>query len=44
MITMHGDAVDPSSFPEGVWPKANSGQYSDATAKDGDADWSLKSN
>jgi hypothetical protein len=44
MITMHGDAVDPTSFPEGVWPKANSGQYSDATVKDGDADWSLKNN
>lgn len=42
MITMHGDAVDPTSFPEGVWPKANTGQYSDATVKDGDADWSLK--
>jgi len=42
MITMHGDAVDPTSFPAGVWPKSNSGQYSDATVTDGDADWSLK--
>ena len=43
MITMHSDAVDPTSFPEGVWPKANAGQYGDATVKDDDADWSLKS-
>ncbi|WP_250000232.1 hypothetical protein [Actinoplanes sp. M2I2] len=43
MITLHGDAVDPTSFPNGVWPKANAGQYSDATVKDGDADWSLRS-
>jgi hypothetical protein len=42
MITMHGDAVDPTSFPDGVWPRSNTGQYSDATVKDGDADWSLK--
>ncbi|MEU8661507.1 hypothetical protein [Actinoplanes philippinensis] len=41
MVTMHGDAVDPSSFPGGVWPKANTGLYSDATVRDGDADWSL---
>ena len=42
MITLHGDAVDPTSFPNGAWPKSNTGQYSDATVKDGDADWSLK--
>ncbi|PRY24021.1 hypothetical protein [Pseudosporangium ferrugineum] len=42
MITLHGDAVDPSSFPNGVWPMSNTSQYSDATVKDGDADWSLK--
>jgi hypothetical protein len=42
MIALHGDAVDPTSFPKGVWPKSNTGQYSDATVKDGDADWSLK--
>ncbi|OJF11094.1 hypothetical protein [Couchioplanes caeruleus] len=41
MIMLHGDAVDPASFPNGVWPMANSSQYSDATVKDGDADWSL---
>jgi hypothetical protein len=42
MIALHGDAVDPTSFPNGAWPKANTGQYSDATVKDGDSDWSLK--
>jgi hypothetical protein len=42
MITKHGDAVDPSAFPEGTWLKANTHQYSDATVTDGDADWSLK--
>lgn len=42
MITLHGDAVDPTSFPGGVWPKSNTGQYNDATVKDDDADWSLK--
>ncbi|KUL27781.1 hypothetical protein [Actinoplanes awajinensis] len=42
MIALHGDAVDPTSFPNGAWPLANSSQYNDATVKDGDADWSLK--
>ncbi|MCY1144066.1 hypothetical protein OWR29_39235 [Actinoplanes sp. Pm04-4] len=42
MITLHGDAVDPTSFPNGVWPVSNTGQYSDATVTDGDADWSLQ--
>jgi hypothetical protein len=42
MVLLHGDAVDPTGFPAGVWPKSNSSQYSDATVKDGDADWSLK--
>ncbi|GAA2886860.1 hypothetical protein Acy02nite_24230 [Actinoplanes cyaneus] len=46
MITMHGDTVDPTSFPNGVWPKPNSAQYNDATVFDAngkvDADWSLK--
>lgn len=42
MISFHGDATDPTSFPNGVWPKPNTDQYSDATVKDGDADWSLK--
>lgn len=42
MITLHGDAIDPSAFPGGTWPKANSGQYDNASVKDGDADWSLQ--
>ncbi|MEV0902380.1 hypothetical protein [Actinoplanes sp. NPDC049802] len=42
MVTLHGDAVDPGSFPNGVWPKSNTHLYSDATVDDGDADWSLK--
>lgn len=42
MITLHADAVDPTAFPRGVWPKSNTTLYSDATVKDGDADWSLK--
>ena len=42
MIALHGDAVDPTSFPGGFWPKSNTDQYSDATVKDDDADWSLK--
>jgi hypothetical protein len=44
MITMHGDAVDPTSFPGGVWPKSNTSRYSDATVTDNDADWSLEGN
>jgi len=43
MTTLHGEAVDPAGFPNGVWPMSNTAQYSDATVKDGDADWSLKS-
>jgi hypothetical protein len=42
MVTLHGDAVDPTNFPNGVWPKSNTSQYSDATVKDDDADWSLR--
>jgi hypothetical protein len=42
MITLHGDAVDPSGFPGGTWPTSNTAQYSDATVTDDDADWSLK--
>ncbi|GAA0545517.1 hypothetical protein GCM10010172_28960 [Paractinoplanes ferrugineus] len=42
MITLHGEAVDPTSFPAGTWPKPNTTQYNDATVKDGDADWSLR--
>lgn len=42
MIMLHGDAVDPTSFPNGVWPTSHTSQYNDATVKDNDADWSLK--
>ncbi|GGN80386.1 hypothetical protein GCM10010112_55900 [Actinoplanes lobatus] len=42
LITLHGEAVDPTSFPNGVWPNSNSAQYNDGTVNDGDADWSLK--
>jgi hypothetical protein len=42
MISLHGDAIDQTGFPNGVWPKSNTNQYSDGTVKDGDADWSLK--
>jgi hypothetical protein len=42
LVPLHGDAADPTSFPNGAWPKSNSAQYNDATVKDGDADWSLK--
>lgn len=42
LVTTRGDAVDPSGFPGGLWPKANSERFSDATVADGDADWSLK--
>jgi len=42
LALLHGDAVDPSSFPNKVWPTSNSAQYSDGTVKDDDADWSLK--
>jgi hypothetical protein len=44
MILLHGEAVDPTAFPNGVWPRSNTAQYSDATVKDNDADWSLKRN
>ncbi|GGL11831.1 hypothetical protein [Mangrovihabitans endophyticus] len=42
MITLHGEAVDPTSFPHGAWPTTNTNRYADATVLDGDADWSLK--
>lgn len=44
LVTLHGEAVDPSSFPNGTWPNSNTSQYNDATVKDGDADWSLEKN
>ena len=42
MVMLHGDAVDPAGFPNGAWPTSNASQYSDATVRDSDADWSLK--
>ncbi|MFE3545654.1 hypothetical protein ACFXK0_22040 [Nocardia sp. NPDC059177] len=33
---------NPQGFPGGHWPTAGSSNYSDATVKDGDADWSVK--
>ncbi|MEU4693189.1 hypothetical protein [Actinoplanes sp. NPDC023714] len=44
LVTLHSEAVDPTSFPNSAWPKSNTAQYNDGTVKDGDADWSLKSN
>jgi hypothetical protein len=34
MIMLHGDAVGPTVFPGGVWPKVNTSLYSDATVKE----------
>ena len=42
MVVLHGEAIDGSTFPGGHWPDATPGQFSDATVKDGDADWSLQ--
>ncbi|MCE7001633.1 hypothetical protein LWC34_02075 [Kibdelosporangium philippinense] len=41
MISLHGEAIDNSTFPGGHWPDATTGSYNDASVKDGDADWSL---
>ncbi|MGC4749923.1 hypothetical protein ACLQ28_30315 [Micromonospora sp. DT201] len=43
MVVLHGEAIDVSAFPGGKWPNATPSQFSDATVKDGDADWSLQS-
>ncbi len=32
---------NPQGFPEGHWPTTDAAKYSDATVKDGDADWSV---
>jgi hypothetical protein len=42
MVTLHGLAVDQTSFPGAAWPRANTAGYADATVTDGDADWSLR--
>jgi hypothetical protein len=41
MVNLHGEAVDSTSFPGGMWPASNASTFSDATVVDGDADWSL---
>ncbi|WP_433271036.1 hypothetical protein ACQPZF_11405 [Actinosynnema sp. CS-041913] len=44
MAAIRGEAVDNGFFPGppvGHWPDPSTGQYSDGTVKDGDADWSL---
>lgn len=41
MISLHGEAIDNSTFPGGRWPDPTTGSFSDATVTDGDADWSL---
>ncbi|MEU4564887.1 hypothetical protein AB0F72_41455 [Actinoplanes sp. NPDC023936] len=43
LVTLHSEAVDPTSFPNGTWPKSNTAQYNDGSVNDGDADWSLMS-
>jgi hypothetical protein len=42
MVMLHGEAVDPASFPGGAWPGPDTSGYGDATVADGDADWSLR--
>jgi hypothetical protein len=41
MVSLHGEALDTSTFPGGKWPDPTTGTYSDGTVKDGDANWSL---
>jgi len=42
MSSLHGEAVAGGVFAGGRWPVSTSGQFSDATVTDGDADWSLQ--
>jgi hypothetical protein len=42
MASLHGEAVAGGVFAGGKWPQSTSGQFSDATVRDGDADWSLQ--
>jgi hypothetical protein len=42
MNVLHGEAIDNSLFPNGQWPNAAAANFSDATVKDGDADWSFE--
>ena len=41
MATLRGEVLDGTGFPGGRWPNAASGDFSDGTVTDGDADWSL---
>lgn len=41
MVNLHGEAENKTAFPDGNWPSTNTSTFSDATVKDGDADWSL---
>jgi uncharacterized protein YukE len=40
MVTLHGEAVDASTFPGGRWPDPITGSYRDGSVKDGTANWS----
>jgi uncharacterized protein YukE len=42
LTVLKGELVDGSAFPGGHWPDATTGNYSDATVTDGDADWSFE--
>ncbi len=42
LTTLKGELVDASMFPGGHWPDATTGNYSDGTVTDGDADWSFE--
>lgn len=43
VAAIHGEAVDTTAFPGGHWPDPVTATYADATVRDGDADWSLRS-
>jgi len=43
MSTLNGEAKDAGKFPGGHWPDPTTGNYSDATVTDGDADWAFES-
>lgn len=42
LTVLKGELVDGAAFPGGHWPDATTGNYSDATVTDGDADWSFE--
>lgn len=41
MATLHGEAIDNSTFPGGTWPDPLVHSYSDGSVRDGDAAWSV---